>query len=249
MPDLERFGRALHLRWLWQEYGDDPKPWVGTEVPCKDTDHLFFNASTTVTTGNGNKARFWRYNWLDGEAPRYLAPHLFMLAHHKNRSVRQELSNGNWIRSLRTRITSAVLLQEFVGLWIRIQSVQLQPEVPDSITWKWTADRVYSTRSAYRVQFRGSHRKFQHDLIWKAKAKNKCKIHAWILLHDKILTADNLQKRGWPHQEHCALCNGPLENGLHLSLLRPFARAVWEVLSWENFALQLPQQDPSSLAT
>jgi hypothetical protein len=58
VPDLERFGRALRLRWLWQEWGDDPKPWVGTDVPCKDTNHLLFNASTMVTIGNGNKACF-----------------------------------------------------------------------------------------------------------------------------------------------------------------------------------------------
>jgi len=69
-------------------------------------------------------------------------------------------------------------------------------------------------------------------------------------MHDKILTADNLQKRGWPHHEHCVLCNGPLETGLHLSLLCPFAKAVWsQVLSWENFDVQLPQQDPQCLAT
>ena len=68
-------------------------------------------------------------------------------------------------------------------------------------------------------------------------------------MHDKILTADNLQKRGWPHHEHCVLCNGPLETGLHLSLLCPFAKAVWsQVLSWENFDVQLPQQDPQCLA-
>jgi len=68
-------------------------------------------------------------------------------------------------------------------------------------------------------------------------------------MHDKILTADNLQKRGWPHQEHCILCNGPLETGLHLSLLCPFARAVWDqVLSWENFTVQLSQQDSTCIA-
>jgi hypothetical protein len=68
-------------------------------------------------------------------------------------------------------------------------------------------------------------------------------------MHDKILTADNLQKRGWPHHEHCILCNGPLETGLHLSLLCPFAKAVWsKVLSWENFDVQLPQQEPQCLA-
>ena len=99
----------------------------------------------------------------------------------------------------------------------------------------WTADGVYSTRSAYLIQFRGSHRKFKHELIWKAQAENKCKLHAWILMHNKVLTVDNLQKRGWPHQEHCVLCNGPLEIGLHLSLFCPFAQAIWgHVLSWEN---------------
>jgi hypothetical protein len=29
-----------------------------------------------------------------------------------------------------------------------------------------------------------------------------------VVAEKKILTADNLLKRGWPHQDHCALCNG-----------------------------------------
>jgi len=173
-------------------------------------DRLLFNSSTTVTIGNGHKAQFWHHAWLEGEAPRYLAPNLFKLVRRKNRTVHQELLSGNWIRSLRARLLN----------------VQLQDDVQDSIIWKWTADGIYSTRSAYRIQFHGSHRTFQHDLMWKAHAENKCKVHAWILMHSKTLTADNLQKRGWPHQEHYVLCNGPLETGVHLSLLCPFARAV-----------------------
>jgi len=143
-------------------------------------------------------------------------------------AVHQELNNGNWIRSLHTRITSTLQVQEFIGLWIRLQGVQLQPNVQDTITWKWMADGNYSTRSAYMIQFRGSHRKFRHELIWRAWTENKCKIHAWILLHNKILTADNMQKRDWPHQDHCVLCNDPLKTGIHLSLLFPFAKAVWD---------------------
>jgi hypothetical protein len=89
VPDLERFGRALCLHWLWQEWTDDSKPWVGTEVPCKDIDRLLFNASTTITIRNGHKARFWHRAWLEGEASRYLAPNLFKLAHRKiGRSAR-----------------------------------------------------------------------------------------------------------------------------------------------------------------
>ena len=106
--DLDRFGRALCHRWLWQEWGDDPKPWVGTDMPCNDMDRLLFNASTRVTIGDGNKARFWHHSWLEGEATRYLAPNLFKLVRRKNMTVHQELNNGNWIRLLRTRITSTL---------------------------------------------------------------------------------------------------------------------------------------------
>ena len=126
---------------------------MGTEVPCNDTDRLLFNSSTTITIGNGNKARFWHHNWLEGEAPRYLAPQLFKLVRRKNRMVRQELHNGNWITVLRARITTTTQLQEFVGLWTILQNVQLQPDVQDTIIWKWTADGAYSTSSAYMIQF------------------------------------------------------------------------------------------------
>ena len=47
VPDVERFMRALRLRWLWQEWVDDLEPWVGTEVPCNNTDRLLFNSSTS----------------------------------------------------------------------------------------------------------------------------------------------------------------------------------------------------------
>ena len=101
-------GRALRLRWLWQEWGDDPKPWVGMDVPCNNMDRLLFNASTRVTIGDGNRACFWHHSWLEGDAPRYLAPNLFKLVRRKNMTVHQELNNGNWIRSLHTRITSTL---------------------------------------------------------------------------------------------------------------------------------------------
>ena len=57
-----------------------------------------------------------------------------------------------------------------------------------------------------------------------------------ILIQNKILTSDNLALRGWPHQNSCALCSGPLETGLHLCLTCPYAQVVWNQIStWKNF--------------
>ena len=125
----------------------------GSEVPCKPVDSLLFNASTIVTVGDGMKTQFWHHSWLDGEAPKNLALHLFELARRKNKSMQQELYTHSWIRALRGRITTATHVEEFVSLWIRLQNVQLQLEEQDSIVWKWTPDGKYSTRSAYQIQF------------------------------------------------------------------------------------------------
>lgn len=60
-----------------------------------------------------------------------------------------------------------------------------------------------------------------------------------LILHDHF-------QRGWPHQEHCILCNGPLETRLRLSLLCSFTKIVWsQILSREQFDVQLmqPSQD------
>ena len=111
-------------------------------------------------------------------------------------------------------------MEEFISLWITIQQVHLMSGTPDTIIWRWTASGAYSTRSAYRIQFSGFYRAFRGDLIWKAHTKNKCKVFAWIMAREKALTADNLQKKGWPHQKHCTLCNGPLEASKDLMILQ-----------------------------
>jgi len=194
VPDLEKFSRALQLRWLWQEWVDTSKPWVGMEVPCNDLDRALFNASTRVTIGDGRKARFWHDSWLDGEAPKFLAPSLFEAIRFKNRNVHSELQNNAWIAALRGGISTYQQVEEFISLWIRIQQVHLMPGTPDTIIWRWIESGAYSTRSAYRIQFSGSFRAFRGDLIWKVHTENKCKVFAWIMAREKALTADNLQK-------------------------------------------------------
>lgn len=57
--DLEKFGRALRLRWLWFEWDERQRQWKGLQLPIDDEDKLLFRAATRVTLGNGRKASFW----------------------------------------------------------------------------------------------------------------------------------------------------------------------------------------------
>jgi hypothetical protein len=46
--DLERFARALRLRWLWFQWCHKERAWNGLDLPCDTTDRELFAASTVV---------------------------------------------------------------------------------------------------------------------------------------------------------------------------------------------------------
>jgi hypothetical protein len=65
----------------------------------------------------------------------------------------------------------------------------------DRITWRWTRDGKHTVSSAYDVQFRGAYARFPTNRVWKCIAEPKVKFSLWMVLHDKILTADNMLKK------------------------------------------------------
>ena len=99
--------------------------------------------------------------------------------------------------------------------------------IPDSITWKWTPSGLYTASSAYQMQFLGTIHSTIVDDIWKTQIPSKCKFHAWLMVHGKCLTADNLAKRGWPHNPICSLCHTTPETAAHLAVFCSFSQVVW----------------------
>jgi hypothetical protein len=62
--DLEKFARALRVRWLWLDWQQQNRLWKGLPLPCDQTDRALFHASTEITIGNGRKADFWHSSWV-----------------------------------------------------------------------------------------------------------------------------------------------------------------------------------------
>jgi predicted amidophosphoribosyltransferase len=96
---------------------DSGRQALGRQVPCNAVGGFLFNASTIVAIENGSKAKFWQHSWLNSEAPRNLATHLFHLVRRKNKTVQQELTNGTCVRTLRGKITTVTQTEEFILLW------------------------------------------------------------------------------------------------------------------------------------
>jgi len=242
--DLELFSRALRLRWLWFEWVDMDRPWVGGATPVSEVDRQLFRACTTVQIGNGNKAQFWESSWIEGRAPRDIAPLLYKLAWRKKLKVRDQLENHSWTRGL-WRMSTVEEMAEFVRLWDLVQDVHFS-DAEDQIAWKFTADGHYTAKSAYEVQFRGSFCTLRPNWIWSAHAEPKHRFFTWLLLQEKILTADLLQARNWPCNPACPLCQTTPESALHLCLHCPFAQRVWELVqAWTHDLVSKPATDIS----
>ena len=187
--DLEKFSRALRLRWLWLEWDAPDKPWVGLETPNNAADKELFNAATEVTIGDGMTAHFWTSSWLNGMAPMSIAPKIFEASKKKNRRVQNALTNLNWVADISVQNFTVEHITEFVNLWGCLQEVTLTPGTVDTITWTFSPNGRYSAGSAYKSQFLGSIPCAFGDLVWKTWAPPKCRFFSWLVVQNRLWTS------------------------------------------------------------
>jgi hypothetical protein len=51
----------------------------------------------------------------------------------------------------------------------------------------------------------------------------------WTLMHNAILTGDNLKRKGWEGPMRCPLCVSNKESVAHILLNFSFTREVWQL--------------------
>lgn len=142
-------------------------------------------------------------------------------------------------------------MRQFTSLWARLRHIVLAPARQDVITWNRNAAASYTTSSAYRCQFFGSIVDGNCGKLWKSKVEAKCRFFFWLFLKGKILTNDNLARRGIPHSPKCNLCDQLEESALHLIIQCPFARSIWlHIGDWQDLpTLPLVAQHATSISS
>lgn len=102
-------------------------------------------------------------------------------------------------------------------------------------------DGIFSVKSAYQLFFLANTKFACAKPIWKSKAPMKCKFFMWLAVHRRCLTADNLARRGWPHNTICSLCLIANEDCTHLFVHCRFIQQVWfRLRCWENADFPIP---------
>jgi hypothetical protein len=123
-------------------------------------------------------------------------------------------------------------MKEFTMLFMALASINLNDQ-NDQISWKWTKDGKYSVSSAYSCQFLGAMTRLPADDLWKAASEPKCKFFGWLVLQDRVLTADNMEKKNWPCDPMCSFCFCFHETTPHLlnAIIQRQSGILWQISS------------------
>jgi len=100
----------------------------------------------------------------------------------------------------------------------------------DDLVWRDNPNGCYSFASGY-ISLWSLREKPPWVDAWLPGLIPKINIFFWLALQNKILTQDNLIKRGHVIPNRCPLCKNNLELGNHLFILCDFAREVWNFLT------------------
>jgi hypothetical protein len=142
------------------------------------------------------------------------------------------LPPSRFLRSLKNlkQLETAEQLDEFVLLFMALSGTNLSDQIDKKI-WKWTPYGKFSVASAYDCWFHGSMTFFPAPVIWKAASDARTRFFAWLTMHDKILTAENMVKRNWDCNPMCPLCLCINESTDHLLTKYNFAEAAWNLFA------------------
>ena len=109
--------------------------------------------------------------------------------------------------------------------------IHLNMDIDDKMVWsKNVKNGIYTTKLGYKAMMEEMHPSeplFWTKSLWKSPGPKKAKLVLWLSLQNRLLTWDNIQKRGWIGPGRYSLCRNEAESVLHILFSCTYAKMVW----------------------
>jgi zinc-binding in reverse transcriptase len=158
----------------------------------------------TVILGNGKDTMFWQDRWIGECALMSHFHHLFQLCQLSNIFVYEVVRSRGLALSL-SRTLTGVLLVELNALYNMVSTIYISAE-SDQMCWRLAPNGKFSTHKVYQWLMFRSITDISADLWWNLPIPLKIKVFMWLVMHNRILTRNNLRMRDWLGEVYSTMC-------------------------------------------
>jgi hypothetical protein len=193
-------------------------------------------------TWNGQNALFWMDSWkqlpplqsLDSLRP--IQDHIQWLEHLKVVDLWLNVSHHPPWRSWKTLphdLNTPVDCDLQPWHTMASQRKICISEGPNILRWGHTPSGTFTIKEAYFLQEKFHNQLKEHiwHIIWRSKLWSKVSTFLWLMVHNQILTWDNLRKRGFIGPSICYLCQQQEESMEHILNQCSSSGEIWDQAS------------------
>lgn len=160
--------------------------------------HYIFQISTFWIIGNGMRIAYWYDNWVG--APKYTLGSGQPPPQQPHLSLCDAKSINLLIDPDDSDLHNLVVKEE-----------------DDQLVWKWGSRGIYTAGSLYKAMVGIGKIQWPFMRVWTSRVPPTVRVFTTLMLRDKILTHEVMNRRGMHCDMNCILCvNCPIESTLHL---------------------------------
>ena len=254
---LSVMNQALLCKWCWRfanereslwrmvivsKYEEEDGGWFTRDIRggygtglWKDIskEWLTFSQKAIPSLGNGRRLGFWKDPWYDETVLSHAFPTLFNLAAHKDARVADvwdsSVEVGSW-SPVFSRPFNDWEMEEVDSFLLFLHNKKIRSNQEDRLSLKESTTDGFSVRQMYRMLMFSPPLDFPSRSIWNPIVPPKLGFFAWEASWGKVLTLDQLKKRGITLVNRCFLCEENEETIDHLLIHCSRAKMLWDLL-------------------
>ena len=183
-----------------------------------------------LLVGNGKRFHFWKDIWYGMEPLSEIFHNIYTMATTKDAYLEDlwdwSREKGGWNPTFMKSFNDWEI-NDVLNLLATIHKVRLYPDRKDSLVWSLSKSGVFTVKSCYDKLMGGNVENFLKNLILNNCIPTKISFFAYEVWWGKILTIEQLEKRGRHLASGFPLCGKDEESLDHMLLHCPKVHSLW----------------------